>query len=98
MSTKPETLLVNNIMDRLEAEGGWWFKVHGSPMQKAGIPDIIGCWEGRFIGIEVKVGDNTPSLLQKEILKCLVRAGAMAGVAYSIQEALDVRGGRKQWL
>lgn len=31
---------------------------------RAGIPDIIVCLKSRFIGIEVKDGDNVPSELQ----------------------------------
>jgi Holliday junction resolvase len=92
---KPETLLVRRIMDWLEASGGWWMKVHGSPFQKAGVPDIIGCYKGRFVGIEVKVGNNTPTLIQKSCIQLLKRAGARVGVAYSVEEAIKIRDGKE---
>ena len=88
---KPETALVGKIIDRLKAEGGFWVKIHGGPMQQTGIPDIIGCYKGKFVGIEVKVGNNTPSALQVVVLKELKQAGAKCGIAYSIEEALMIR-------
>ena len=94
---KPETGLVHKIMTRLEAEGGWWMKVHGSIFQTSGIPDIIGCHKGRFVGIEVKMPGNTATKLQLHIIGLLKLAGARVGVAYSAEEALKIRdeGGEK---
>ena len=88
---KPETKLVEKIMNRLKAEGGFWVKIHGGPMQQSGIPDIIGCYKGRFVGIEVKVGKNTTSKLQDIVLTELTEAGALCGVAYSINDAIYIR-------
>ena len=88
---KPETKLVEKIIDRLKAEGGFWVKIHGGPMQQTGIPDIVGCYKGKFIGIEVKIPGNKPSSLQTVVLKELEEAGAKCGVAYSIEEALKIR-------
>lgn len=33
----------------------WYFKSHGEPMQTRGIPDIVMCFEGIFVGWEFKV-------------------------------------------
>ena len=94
---KPETALVEKIIDRLKAEGGFWVKIHGGPMQQAGIPDIIGCYHKRFVGIEVKVGDNKPSKLQKIVLDELLQAGSRCGVAYTLSQALGIRDGDENW-
>jgi len=88
---KPETKLVEKIIDRMKAEGGFWVKIHGGPMQQTGIPDIVGCYKGKFIGIEVKIPGNKPSALQTVVLKELEEAGAKCGVAYSVEEALKIR-------
>lgn len=94
---KPETNLVKKIMVWLEADGGWWMKVHGSPFQKAGVPDIIGCYKGRFTGIEVKMPGNKPTLIQEKMIELLKKAGANVGIAYSVEEALSIRdGGEKK--
>jgi len=60
---------------------------HFSPMQngmgRAGIPDIIACHGGKFIGIECKAGDNKPTALQERELNRILNAG---GEAYVINE------------
>ena len=60
---------------------------HFSPMQngmgRAGIPDIVACHLGKFIGIECKAGDNKPTALQERELNRILNAG---GEAYVINE------------
>jgi len=60
---------------------------HFSPMQngmgRAGIPDIIACHGGKFIGIECKAGNNKPTALQERELNRILNAG---GEAYVINE------------
>lgn len=89
--SKPETLLVEKMMLHLKAKGGWWMKIHGSPFQIAGVPDIIGCYQGRFIAIEAKMPGNGPSQIQSKVISLLKAAGARVGVAYSVKEALMIR-------
>lgn len=33
----------------------WYFKSHGEPLQVRGIPDIILCFRGLFVGAEFKI-------------------------------------------
>ena len=35
----------------------------------SGVPDIIACYQGRFIGIECKANGNTPTALQQKHLR-----------------------------
>jgi len=46
------------IISLLEMMGAWVFKVHGHLGQRAGVPDILACLNGRFIGIEVKAPER----------------------------------------
>lgn len=60
---------------------------------KAGVPDIClaypcGVYHGLYI--ELKVGKNKPSDLQKEWLNNLRAAGYMTAVCYGFQEAKDM--------
>ena len=57
MPSKPETKIVKKALEYLRSHGGKWTKIHGGPYQEVGLPDIIGCYEGRFYGLECK----TPS-------------------------------------
>lgn len=44
---------------------GWFTKIWGGGYQKSGIPDLILCVNGIFIGCELKASDGRPSMLQK---------------------------------
>lgn len=43
----------------------------------AGIPDIIGCYKGRFVAIELKVGNNKPTKIQFFIMDLIKKAGGI---------------------
>lgn len=65
----------------------WFFKVHGGPFQRAGIPDFVGCYRGRFFAIEVKQPGKIPTPLQLIVMRELQEAGATVCVATSVAEA-----------
>ena len=46
----------------------------------SGVPDIVACVNGRFVGIECKAGDNQPTALQTKNLLDITNAGGMATV------------------
>lgn len=90
MSTKKETTLRQQIIKRLRIEeGGFWTHVHGNPFTPTGLPDIMGCWNGRFVGFEVKTPENPRGLTQKQeyTLDQITQAGGLAGVIRSFDEA-----------
>lgn len=89
-----ETKLQKSIQEYLRTIGGYCFKVHGSVYMRAGIPDIICCLNGKFIGIEAKDGDNIPSELQKAHGRQILKAKGIFIVAYSIE---DVRKELEKW-
>jgi hypothetical protein len=50
---------------------------------KSGVPDIVGCYNGIFFGIELKAGNNRPTPLQK---KNLSQINMAHGIALVINE------------
>lgn len=79
----------------------WVMKVHGGPMQVAGIPDLLIVVNGRLIGAEVKHRKNGESVehargrataIQRNQIKKLREAGAVADVVLSPEETLDLIG------
>jgi Holliday junction resolvase len=52
-------------------------------MGRAGIPDIIGCFRGRFLGIECKAGKGKTTALQDLELEKIRQA---KGFAYVVNE------------
>lgn len=47
---------------------------------KSGVPDIVACINGTFIGIECKANGNKPTALQLKNLNAIVAAGGYAFV------------------
>lgn len=92
MAKKPESRLQQRIRKALEEEvGGWWVKIHGGPFQDAGIPDLIGCVEGRFFALEVKCEDGRVSSIQTVTMDKIRRKGqGVAAVVLTPEEAVDV--------
>ncbi len=83
MAMTPEAKVkkrVKAILDELQVYN---FSPMQNGMGRAGIPDIIACHGGKFIGIECKAGDNKPTALQERELNRILNAG---GEAYVINE------------
>lgn len=67
-------------------------KRHGTAMGVAGDPDLYGSIRGRHFEIEVKRPDRSSELteLQRQRLREWEEAGAITGVARSVEEALAI--------
>lgn len=70
----------------LEAEGVFVFKIHGGPTMLAGLPDLIACVRGRFVGIEVKQPGQKPSAVQEHVHRKIRKAGGEVIVATSVDD------------
>lgn len=90
---QPEARLSRLIMAALRARGAFVFKVWGSDHMMAGLPDIIGCYRGRFIAVETKMPGGRLSTRQVYVITKLREAGARVVVAHSVSEAMQVLDG-----
>lgn len=85
-----ESKLSRKIMTALEAEGIFCFKIHGGPMMMAGLPDIIACVDGKFIGFETKMPEGKePSKIQAFIHTKIRQSGGDVYVVRSVAQALS---------
>lgn len=78
-----ESDIQSKIIKLLERNNAYVVKVVSAT--KAGVPDILACYKGKFIAIEVKVPekkDNT-SELQKYNLRKINESGGLAIVAWN---------------
>lgn len=93
-SNKPrfkEKAIENQIKDYLNLCGVYWFKVHGSNFMVPGIPDLICCHQGRFIGIEVKASTGGVQSEQQRIHeRNIKRAGGIYILANSLDSIREV--------
>lgn len=83
-----EKYLENKIKKYLTSINAFWFKVHGSSFMVSGLPDIVVCLNGRFIGIEVKRpdGKGIQSDVQKVQEESIKRAGGIYILADDFEE------------
>ena len=80
MST-PESIVKAKLVRALKALGAYYFFPVASPVfGKRGVPDVIICLKGHFIGIECKAGKNTTTELQDRELSKIRAAGGQAVV------------------
>lgn len=94
-----EGTLVAAIRKAILAEypTAWTFKVHGSPYQMAGVPDLLVCIDGKLLGLEVKHqkpgesrehAEGRVSPQQHFQMDAIRRAGGTAAVVMSVDESL----------
>lgn len=92
MGQQKESKLSRRIMDAIRSAGYFCFKVHGGPTMTAGLPDIIVCARGIFIGLETKNPESRGNVspIQTHIHSMIQRAGGYVAVVCSPSEALEV--------
>ena len=64
----------------------FFWKEHGGPYGTSGVPKIICCCKGRFLGLEVKLPTGTLTELQKRAIERINRAGGIAGRVESVAD------------
>lgn len=90
--SQPESRLGSEIRRACIKRGAFAFKIHGGPTMMAGLPDLIMCYRGRFIGMEIKVPDpsSQPSVIQRRRIKEIRDAAGAAYVVRSVESAMRI--------
>lgn len=99
-----ESEILNEIIRALYDAGNQVFRVNvgrvkiGGRIFSTGVPkghsDLYGFRrDGQIFYIEVKAGKNKPTVEQVKFLEDMRSKGALAGVAYSVDEALQIVNG-----
>lgn len=78
MALKPEVKVKRRVIEILKHYGAYYFYPVTGGFGASGVPDIIVCFEGRFIGIECKAGTNKPTALQEQNLERIKNSGGIA--------------------
>ena len=77
-----EKTFENKVKKMLKQKGIWHFKVWGSMFQAAGVPDILGCCNGRLIALEIKDVNGKASKLQIHTIEQIKKSGGYARTVY----------------
>lgn len=78
----PEKTYETKIKRYLDNERIWYVKYFANRNTRSGIPDILACVNGYFVGIEVKAQTGHPTLLQLRNCQNIRDAGGFAFVLY----------------
>lgn len=74
----PEAKVKKKVVQILKQYGAYYFYPVTGGYGRSGVPDIIACYKGRFIGIECKAGTNKPTALQQKNLTDIETADGVA--------------------
>ena len=83
--------IVNQIMQYLKTlPFCFCWKQHGGQFGTAGIPDIIVCYNGKFVAFEVKTETGKLTMLQESTLRKINAAKGNAYKVTSLQEVKEI--------
>ena len=80
MVLTPEAKVKKVVVRHLKLLGAYYFYPVTGGYGMSGVPDIVGCYNGKFFGIECKAGSNKPTALQSKNLTNIELAGGIAVV------------------
>lgn len=87
MRTPSEKSIVEAIKRYLDSVGAWHVKTHGGTVGRVGIPDLLVCYRGLFIALEVKKPKvGKVSVVQRVEIEKIRKAGGEAHVVTSVAE------------
>ena len=78
MASTPEKKVKDAVKKILNTHGAYYFSPVTGGFGTSGVPDIIACIKGKFIGIETKAGKGKPTALQEKNLINIMKTGGIA--------------------
>jgi hypothetical protein len=76
--TTPESRVKAKVSAILKKYNAYFFYPATGGYGRSGVPDVVACVRGKFVGIECKAGDNTPTALQQRELQRIIDASGRA--------------------
>lgn len=78
MAQTPEKKVKDAVKKILNAHSAYYFSPVTGGFGTSGIPDIVACIKGKFVGIETKAGKGKPTALQEKNLMNIMNTGGIA--------------------
>jgi Holliday junction resolvase len=78
VASTPERKVKEKVVTVLKEYGAYYFFPATYGLGRAGVPDIIACYNGFFVAIECKAGKGTTTALQERELHRIRMAGGLA--------------------
>lgn len=74
----PESKVKKQVVAILKKHGAYYFYPVTGGYGRSGVPDIVACYRGQFLGIECKAGKGTTTALQEKNLQDITANGGIA--------------------
>lgn len=78
MAATPEAKVKAKVKKILDTYGAYYFMPIGGMYSRAGVPDIVGSYRGKFFAIECKAGKGKTTALQDKEIAAINASGAQA--------------------
>jgi Holliday junction resolvase len=78
MAKTPEGKVKDKVVSMLKEEEVYYFFPATHGFGRSGVPDIVCCVNGYFLGIECKAGTNKPTALQVREIEAIRRSNGVA--------------------
>ena len=75
MAATPEKKVKDKVVKLLKEAGVYYFYASTHGFGRSGVPDLVCCLQGKFVGIECKAGKNKPTPLQEKEMAAIRAAG-----------------------
>jgi Holliday junction resolvase len=81
--------ITREIRSYLRIKRVFHWKNWGGPMSERGVPDILGVWKGRLLGIEIKTARGHLNEYQQAFIDRINLEGGLAFVARSVEDVME---------
>jgi Holliday junction resolvase len=99
MPETPERKVKKKVVRILDEFGAYYFYPVTGGYGRSGVPDIVGCYKGKFIAIECKAGKGKTTALQDKNINAIRAQNGRAlvvnedNIADVIQLLIDIENG-----
>jgi len=90
---KREAAIQAEILRYLRSLGFWCWAVKAAVCNERGVPDILCCYRGRFVALEVKTDGGKLSGPQRTQIQRIRRASGRAHTVRTLQQAKEILAG-----
>lgn len=74
----PEKKVKTKVVEILKGFGAYYFYASTGGYGASGVPDIVGCYKGKFFAIECKAGKGKTTALQEKNIAQIIAQGGLA--------------------
>ena len=90
LKPRSESSITRTIQKYLQKTGAWEYKTMGSPYTRTGVPDLLVCYKGVFIGLEIKVPGEDPTKIQQFEIAMIKKAGGISLSVSCLRTVQDI--------